>query len=126
MPISSDPPIIVTGGGGFSLSAEGEASAEKSAGRSAKNLIQIDCDPENPKGPKRFKTKINKHADITSVLLEFPDMPGQEPIIISGYDVYNIKITFNTDDGTERLKPKPRKRKGKKSAAKRPAARKSK
>ena len=117
MPKGSDPPIIVTGGGGDGLAADGKPT---------KNVISVTCDPEDPKSPKRFKTKINKHADITSVLLEFPDMPGQNPIEISGYDVYNIKITFNTDEASRHIKPKPDKRKKKKAPAKRPAAKKGK
>lgn len=111
MPKDSDPPIIVTGGGGDGLTPS----------KKPKNVITINCDPEDPKGPKKFRTKINKHREIVSVLLEFPDMPGQEPITISGYDVYNVSITFNTDAGTE---PPAAPKKKKKTPAKRPSARK--
>lgn len=112
MPSSSDPPIIVTGGGGDRSPTPGK--------RAAKNYITIDCDPENPTGPKKFRTKSNKDAEIESMMLEFPDMPGQEPIIISGYDVYRVKITFNTAE----VPKSPVARKKEKTPAKRPAARK--
>ena len=113
MPAAIDPPIIVTGGGGDTLSP---------SKKPARNVIQVDCDPADPKGPKRFRTKVNKDAEIKSVMIEFPDMLGQRDIIISGYDVYNIKITFNTGPAARSIKSKPPKaRKGKKAAAKRPA-----
>jgi hypothetical protein len=111
---TSDPPIIVTGGGG----GGGDQTPSK---KPAKNVITIDCQPESPMGPRKFRTKINGHAEITSMLLEFPGMLGQEPITISGYDVYNVKITFNTDEGP---KPPTAQKKKKKTPAKRPAARK--
>lgn len=116
MPATSDPPIIVTGGGGDS---GGSGDKTRAPGKKpTKNVITIDCDPENPAHPKKFRTKINKNAEIESMLLEFPDMPGQEPIIISGYEVYKIRITFNTSEG-----PKPPAAR-KKKPAKRPSARK--
>jgi hypothetical protein len=112
-----DPPIIVTGGGGDGLTP---------SRRPAKNVIQIDCTPSSPTGPKKFKTKVNNHADITSVLIEFPNIPDQKSVSLSGYDVYTIQITFNTDEGTKPLKPKPPAKRKKKSPAKRPAAKKGK
>ncbi|HEX8920383.1 MAG TPA: hypothetical protein VF766_02825, partial [Pyrinomonadaceae bacterium] len=93
-----DPPIIVTGGGGDGLTPSRKPT---------KNVIQIECDPADSKVPKKFKTKVNREGDITSVQLEFPNMPGQRPIIISGYDVFTIKITFNTADEIKPIKPKP-------------------
>ena len=117
MPATSDPPIIVTGGGGDW--GGGGNKTRTPTKKPARNVITIDCDPESPTGPKKFRTKINKHAEIESMLLEFPDMPGQEPIIISGYDVYRVKITFNTSEG-----PKPPAARKKKPTAKRPSARK--
>jgi hypothetical protein len=117
MPKDSDPPIIVTGGGGDGGGGGGGDRAPSK--KPARNVITIVCDPESPAGPKKFRTKINKHALIESMLLEFPDMPGQEPIIISGYDVYNVKITFNTNEV-----PKPSPLRKKKTPAKRPATRK--
>ena len=112
MPKDSDPPIIVTGGGG-------DGGGSRAPSKRARNVVTVYCDPEDSKGPKKFKTKINKHAEITAMVLDFPDMPGQEQITITGYDVYNVKITFNTSAGTE-----PSSRKKKKTPAKRPVARK--
>jgi hypothetical protein len=125
MPAAIDPPIIVTGGGGD----DGSPVPPTPTKKRTKNVIYVGCDPESPSGPKKFRTKVNKDAEITSVLIEFPDMPGQEAIRISGYDVYKIRITFNTAPSSARLKPKPSARRKvvkKKAAAKRPAAKKSK
>ena len=125
-----DPPIIISGGGGDNGGGGGGGGGPKPPRppikRPTRNVIQINCEPENIGGPRRFRTKVNKDAEITSVLIEFPGMDGQKPITISGYDVYNIKVTFNTDTGSARTKPKPAPvRKAKKAAAKkRPTTRK--
>lgn len=117
-----DPPIIISGGGGDGLKP-----------MKTKNYIEIECTPHSIFHPKKFRTKNNRDTDITSVTIDFLDMPGQEPIEIRGFDIYKIRITFNTDTIPRRGKSrsstpaKGRKKaaaKGKKSAAKRPAARK--
>ena len=94
MPAAIDPPIIISGGGGDT--GGGGGGSIPPTRKPAKNMIQIKCDPAELGSPKKFKTKVNKDAEIKSVLIDFPNMPGQNPIVISGYEVYNISITFQT------------------------------
>lgn len=131
MPAAIDPPIIISGGGGDSGGGGPMPPPLPTPSKKpAPNVIQVAYEPENQTGPKKFKTKVNKDAEIKSVLIEFPGMAGQNPITMSGYDVYNIKITFNTGPATRSLKPKPAPaRKTKKYPAKKkssPARKKSK
>jgi hypothetical protein len=107
MPISgndSDPPIIVTGGGGNTLSAP------------AKNFVSVDFHPDGDSKRKKFKAKRNMSPNIKGVQVEFVTTPptSQPPVTLNSADQYEIRITFLTDPA---VRPKPRKKRAEKKKA---------
>jgi hypothetical protein len=96
---TNDPPIIITGGGGATLSA------------SAKNIIDIDFDDDNPvKVPKHFKAKHNADPFIKGVTIE---VEGKDGLAIRTATLdfpfpmqsYKVKVTFATSRTVGPVKP---------------------
>jgi hypothetical protein len=110
---ANDPPIIISGGGGVNIS--------KAAGKSGVTIVY----KNKNNAPKKDHAKNNDDADITGVRVEVTTTGINPPQIVDldGVYTYTINIIFKTDILSKGAKPRPSSAgKGKKAAAKRPAA----
>jgi hypothetical protein len=111
--VENDPPIIISGGGGVNIS--------KAAGKSGVTIVY----KNKNNASKKDHAKNNDAADITGVRVTVTTTGINPPQIVDldGVYTYTIHIIFKTDSLSEDVKPGASSAgKGKKAAAKRPAA----
>ena len=109
----SDPPIIVTGGGGISPTK-----------LTAKNTVSVDYQPHGSSGRRMIRAHNNRATKIIGVQVHFATTPPtiQPPITLTGLETYNVYVTFLTEPEPERSPRRKKPQKKTKTPAKRSPA----